>query len=211
MGGPALTLVPNANGAARSAAPLASPRNDDSAAASTKGPPDFRRIGGRHFSNEMWARMLAPSPRSGALWTSNSDPFSGERSDMTGAIPALSHRLRPCWPRSAFSASIGAARPDVGAGAGARPRRHRRCRREGDRRGGQHLDLADRRSQERPFRRRQGRDAAIAAGLAVRGILRRLLQEPPRRSGAARRAAICSRTRPTRSAPASSSTPPASS
>src|SRR6202048_1416681 len=40
--------------------------------------------------------MLAPRPRSGALWTSNSDPFFLWREiDMTGAIPALSHRLRP--------------------------------------------------------------------------------------------------------------------
>src|SRR6202165_3690587 len=39
--------------------------------------------------------MLAPQPRSGALWISNSDPFCEERDDMTGAIPALSHRLRP--------------------------------------------------------------------------------------------------------------------
>ena len=94
------------------------------------------------------------------------------------------------------------------AGLRARSRRHRRRRREGDRRGRQHLDLADRRGQGR--RRRQGRDAAIAAGLAVRGILRRLLQEPPRperpKGGDAR-----SRARPIRSAPASSSMPPASS
>src|ERR1700676_679466 len=39
--------------------------------------------------------MLATKPRSGALWISNSDPFCEERDDMTGAIPALSHRLRP--------------------------------------------------------------------------------------------------------------------
>src|SRR5665213_892749 len=40
-------------------------------------------------------RMLAPEPRSGALWTSNSEPVFRRRVDMTGAIPALSHRLRP--------------------------------------------------------------------------------------------------------------------
>src|ERR1700704_4581321 len=39
--------------------------------------------------------MLAPRPRSGALWTSNSAVLREERADMTGAIPALSHRLRP--------------------------------------------------------------------------------------------------------------------
>ena len=50
----------------------------------------------RAHRHEMSRSMLAPSPRSGALWTSNSRPvFPGERSNMTGAIPALSHRLRP--------------------------------------------------------------------------------------------------------------------
>src|SRR3954454_17855007 len=39
--------------------------------------------------------MLAPSPCSGAVWSSNFRSVSGERPDMTGAIFALSHRLRP--------------------------------------------------------------------------------------------------------------------
>src|SRR6266403_195803 len=39
--------------------------------------------------------MLAPQPGSGALWTSNFRSVSGERSNMTGAIPASIHRLRP--------------------------------------------------------------------------------------------------------------------
>src|SRR3984893_18119961 len=39
--------------------------------------------------------MLAPSPGSGALCASNSAPFSWREADMPGAIPALSHRLRP--------------------------------------------------------------------------------------------------------------------
>jgi hypothetical protein len=32
----------------------------------------------RAHGGEMSCPMLAPSPRSGALWTSNFDPFSGE-------------------------------------------------------------------------------------------------------------------------------------
>src|SRR6476469_2192623 len=39
--------------------------------------------------------MLSPQPVSGALWTSNPTLFPRRESDMTGAIPALSHRLRP--------------------------------------------------------------------------------------------------------------------
>src|SRR6195256_1009416 len=39
--------------------------------------------------------MLAPQPGSGALYASKSAPFSWREADMTGAIPALSHRLRP--------------------------------------------------------------------------------------------------------------------
>ena len=99
---------------------------------------------------------------------------------MTGAIPALSHRLRPLLAAICLGAASAAdwRRRRLRA----RPRRHRRRCREGDRRGRQHLDLADRRGQGRS-RRAAGRDAAIAAGLAVRGILRRFLQEPPRRPG----------------------------
>src|SRR6266403_2617139 len=39
--------------------------------------------------------MLAPQPRSGALWTQIPTLFSWREIDMTGAIPALIHRLRP--------------------------------------------------------------------------------------------------------------------
>src|ERR1700730_12972780 len=39
--------------------------------------------------------MLAPQPGSGALYASNSAPFSWREADMSGEIPALSHRLRP--------------------------------------------------------------------------------------------------------------------
>jgi hypothetical protein len=35
-------------------------------------------FGGTHGS-EMSGQMLAPQPRSGALWTSNSDPFCEEK------------------------------------------------------------------------------------------------------------------------------------
>src|SRR6201995_294083 len=49
--------------------------------------------------------MLAPSPRSGALCTKHSAPFlETERPDMTAAIPALRHRLRPWLAAICFSA-----------------------------------------------------------------------------------------------------------
>ena len=138
-------------------------------------------------------------------------PLRKERSrhDRCDSLPALSPA--PAGGRDLPWRGKPACRPGIfRTGAGARPRWHRRRRREGDRRRRQHLDLADRRRQERLFRR-QGNHAAIAAGFAVRGILRRVLQEPPRRSGRRPGAARRSRARPTRSAPASSSTPRASS
>ncbi len=61
----------------------------------------------------------------------------------------------------------------LGPGAGARARRDRRGRRNGDRRGGEHFHVADHRFQGRA-------DAAVAARLAVRGIFRRILQESAR-------------------------------
>src|SRR5207302_1921620 len=80
----------------------------------------------------------------------------------------------PAWMRRAMKSAV--ATPDnilraVGIGSAvaglilicAWPRRHRRRGGEGDRRSGQHLDVADRRGQGR----RQGRGAATAAGFAV--------------------------------------------
>src|SRR5665213_2213569 len=49
--------------------------------------------------------MLAPQPRSGALWTSNPIRFARREADMTGAIPALSHRLRPVLAAICLGAS----------------------------------------------------------------------------------------------------------
>src|SRR6202035_5119683 len=49
--------------------------------------------------------MLAPRPRSGAVWTSNPIRFARREADMTGAIPALSHRLRPILAAICLGAS----------------------------------------------------------------------------------------------------------
>ena len=63
---------------------------------------------------------------------------------MTGARPALSRRLRLMGIAISLSAASLLA---PGAGQRARAGRHRRPRRGGDRCGGQHLDLADRKGQ----------------------------------------------------------------
>ena len=96
----------------------------------------------------------------------------------------------PTGPRDGRCRRYRAAAARV-AGGRARSRQHRgRCR-GGHRRGGQHLDLADRHRRaahgpgphrtERPGPQGpEGRQAAASARLAVRGVLRRVLQEPPR-------------------------------
>src|SRR5882672_12951613 len=60
--------------------------------------------------------MLAPQPGSGALCVPNSAPFSWREADMTGANPALSHRLRPL----VAAICLGAASVLVSAPASAR-------------------------------------------------------------------------------------------
>ena len=146
---------------------------------------------------------------SGALWPQIPTLFQ-EICRYVRCDSILSHRLRPLMAAICLGAASRFRAGVLGAGPGARPGRHRRRRRKGDRRGRQHLDVADRRGQGRICRRRPGRDAATAAGLAVRGILRRILQEPPRRSGRRSKGGEARRARSIRSAPASSSTPPAS-
>src|SRR6185437_5718639 len=54
----------------------------------------FAAFGARP-SHEMCSLTACPLSRSSALWIQIATRFSGERSNMTGAIPALSHRLRP--------------------------------------------------------------------------------------------------------------------
>jgi serine protease Do len=51
-------------------------------------------FGGTH-QGELSSPDACAIAQFGRTVTPNSDPFSGERSDMTGAIPALSRRLRP--------------------------------------------------------------------------------------------------------------------
>ena len=125
----------------------------------------------------------------------------GRSRNMTGAIPALSFRRRSLLA----ALCLGAASALISAPAfGPRSRWHRRRRGKGDRRGSQYLDDS-RRSKQRAAPKAP-RHSTTSAGIAVRGVLRRLLQEPPRRQGVA----ACNRTRQTRSAPDSSSIPPAS-
>ena len=102
---------------------------------------------------------------------------------MTGAIPALTHRLRPLLAAICLGAgSVVISAPALSVPALAR--------------GPDGIaDVAEKvidavvnistsqTVEAKGGRRGQGRDAAIAAGLAVRGILRRFLQEPPRRPG----------------------------
>ena len=107
--------------------------------------------------------------------------FLRERIEMTGAISALSIRRRSLLAALCLgAASALTSRAGLRSGSGW----HRRRRREGDRFRGQYLDDPDGRSQG--WRRGPSRDPAITAGLAVRGILRRFLQEPPRRQGGRR-------------------------
>ena len=95
---------------------------------------------------------------------------------MARLLTALTHAF---WrPALTVAAGRGArAARAFDAGVRARPGKHRRRRREGDRRGGQHLDLAEGRGRSR---RRTAPTPQPAAGLAVRGVLRGVLQEPPR-------------------------------
>ena len=103
---------------------------------------------------------------------------------MTGAIPYPSYRLRPLMAAICLGAASLLAAPVFSGPALAR--------------GPDGIaDVAEKvidavvnistsqtvEAKGRIFRRRAGRDAATAAGLAIRGILRRFFQEPPRRSG----------------------------
>src|SRR5580692_11337393 len=64
--------------------------------------------------------MLARSPRSGALWTSNSARFREERADMTVATRAPSHRLRPLMAAICLGAASVLASPVLSVPALAR-------------------------------------------------------------------------------------------
>src|SRR5882724_9189519 len=64
--------------------------------------------------------MLARSPRSGALWTSNSARFREERADMTVATRAPSHRLRPLMAAICLGAASVLALPVLSVPALAR-------------------------------------------------------------------------------------------
>ena len=107
---------------------------------------------------------------------------------LTQSVPAAR-------PLAAALAAAAIVLPVVRPGrAGARPGQDRRRRRDRDRRGGQYLDLADGWSaSSRGGSRGEGGRAAAGGGrranaagsarFAVRGFLRGILQEPPRRSG----------------------------
>ena len=118
-----------------------------------------------------------------------SAPFPGEKPDMTGAIPALSHRLRP-RVLSAWAAAIclGAATTllsfPVSSPAFARGPDGIADVAE------KVIDAVVNISTTQTVEAKAGgggggsrRHAAIAAGFAVRGVLRRFLQEPPWRAG----------------------------
>ena len=160
--------------------------------------------GDRAFSREMsGSNACAVDPVRAHCGLQISTRFL-ERADMTGAIPALSRRLRPVVAAICLGAASVLA---VGAGLGARSRRHCRRRREGDRRRRQYFDLADRRSQGR--RRRQGAMPQLPPGSPFEEFFDDFFKNrrgPGRRPRAATRTATCSRARPIRSAPASSST-----
>ena len=101
---------------------------------------------------------------------------------MTGAIPALSHRLRPwlaaiCLGATSVLMSAPASAPALARGPDGIADVAEKV-----------IDAVVNISTSQTVEAKgggegQGRDAAIAAGFAVRGILRRFLQEPPWRSG----------------------------
>ena len=137
-------------------------------------------------------------------------PSSGD-STVMARFTALTHAVLPTGFDRGCGRGHRAARA-FDPVAGARPGGHRRRRRKGDRRGGQHLDLAEGRGTPGRRRRRGAAGAAEpAAGLAVRGVLRGVLQEPPRPGRRSSRRRTARRAGSVRSARASSSIRPASS
>ena len=133
------------------------------------------------------APTTVPCVRFGVDALSNQQLFPGDLTAMARLLTVLAHAIRQ--PALSAVAAAALALPALSTPTlRARPGKHRRRRREGDRRGGQHLDLAEGRSARRRRWRRTAGDAAASAGLAVRGVLRGVLQEPPRsgrrRSGA---------------------------
>ena len=122
-----------------------------------------------------------------ALPTGRRPPFRIEslRSTALDVRPHVLPLPRLGAPRRGHRRAGGGDHHPAGMeGGGAGTRKHRRRRRTGDRRGGQHFDIAK-------VDPRIERHARSAAGLADGGVFRGILQEPPRsrRMGAGSHAA----------------------